>query len=916
MYPYIYQINLCSNSNRDETTFDPTPAPAALDALNHALSPEKSASSHPAVNLAVNGGVDADIHSSPAPPAVVMPPPDVPADSLPAELSSSSSNDPDSSHFDTDTTPNELPQVSVPEPTRYSDSILDSTIDALVEDSSAPSTFPPVVDSQESDIRDTTPPPPAAQEPAAKTQPETESAGLAVNSNGVSPPLVEATENNSTAALTLAASTLGLSQPSDLQSPTAEPKQQPPSDLEADVVMKSGSPLPTQPVPDASPVDQPDTEMANTSQPPSTKVAREREDDGEDEPSAKRAKTDDEAESQGPASGALATPQIGEAAPAKSDADPITSYQSKEIIKILKNVLRTNDGKNFRAPVTILWPVIADTYNAKISNPIDLGTIETKIREGKYESMGAFKADMQLLADNARTFNGDVHTVTKSGESVRISVLTKTAAIPPEPTAVPKAPKKQVKRSTPVAEAAPRAASARRPSRSAGSGTAPGPSAPTFALDPSTSTPLIRRDSTKNDGGRPKREIHPPKNKDLPYSVRPKGRKYASELRYCEETLNEMKKPKHAAFASAFYVPVDPVALNIPNYFTTIKNPMDLSTITKKLQSGAYQKFKDFESDVQLIFSNCYKFNPPGNPVREMGKQLEAVFNEKWAAKQQWLASHAPSAFSPTSSAAESGDEESEEEEEAENVPQSSAASGLSKRLIEEQRKLITLISAKKPDQALIQLQQEMVAIVQAKVDQENAKASSGSKKKTTKGKGPKAAKKPAAKKAAGGSGKKSGSNNRGKYMGTLEKEVISAGLASLPDTVAESVLTMIKNDKPDVDVSFPHQITNHVLTSMQTAADGTLELDIDVINPATLWKIYGLIQQYAPDVEAEIRKQMVEREAPRTLAKPAQKKKNKPMSKTEQERKIEQLRNSVQEFERHTSGSQEPVIPSKSSPS
>lgn len=84
------------------------------------------------------------------------------------------------------------------------------------------------------------------------------------------------------------------------------------------------------------------------------------------------------------------------------------------------------------------------------------------------------------------------------------------------------------------------------------------------------------------------------------------------------------------------------------------------------------------------------------------------------------------------------------------------------------------------------------------------------------------------------------------------------------------------------------------------------------MISPNTLWKIHALILQYAPDVEAAIKKQMSEKEAPRTLAKPATKKKNKPMSKTEQERKIEQLRNSMQEFERHTSGSQEPVLPSK----
>jgi bromodomain-containing factor 1 len=54
----------------------------------------------------------------------------------------------------------------------------------------------------------------------------------------------------------------------------------------------------------------------------------------------------------------------------------------------------------------------------------------------------------------------------------------------------------------------------------------------------------------------------------------------------------------------------------------------------------------------------------------------------------------------------------------------------------------------------------------------------------------------------------------------------------------------------------------------------------------------------------------MAERENPRALAKPASKKKNKPMSKYEQERKIEQLKSSVQQFEKQ--GSHSPVLPSE----
>ena len=68
--------------------------------------------------------------------------------------------------------------------------------------------------------------------------------------------------------------------------------------------------------------------------------------------------------------------------------------------------------------------------------------------------------------------------------------------------------------------------------------------------------------------------------------------------------------------------------------------------------------------------------------------------------------------------------------------------------------------------------------------------------------KAPKAVKKAApVKKAAA---PKKGGSQKQKYMGTLEKETISAGLMSLPDDVSGIVLDMIKADQPAVDVRPP----------------------------------------------------------------------------------------------------------------
>ncbi|KAI5180795.1 hypothetical protein NEOKW01_1079 [Nematocida sp. AWRm80] len=46
-----------------------------------------------------------------------------------------------------------------------------------------------------------------------------------------------------------------------------------------------------------------------------------------------------------------------------------------------------------------------------------------------------------------------------------------------------------------------------------------------------------------------------------------------------------------------------------PEYYTLIKNPMDLSKISKKLHQQEYSSEMEFISDLDLIWSNCFEFN-------------------------------------------------------------------------------------------------------------------------------------------------------------------------------------------------------------------------------------------------------------------------------------------------------------------
>lgn len=93
------------------------------------------------------------------------------------------------------------------------------------------------------------------------------------------------------------------------------------------------------------------------------------------------------------------------------------------------------------------------------------------------------------------------------------------------------------------------------------------------------------------------------------------------QLKWFAQFIKNMKKKKDAFI---FLNPVDPVALNIPTYFTVIQNPMDISTIEKKLKT--YKSIKEAQADVDLMLENCFAFNGPVSPVTLMAKNLQSWY--------------------------------------------------------------------------------------------------------------------------------------------------------------------------------------------------------------------------------------------------------------------------------------------------
>lgn len=546
------------------------------------------------------------------------------------------------------------------------------------------------------------------------------------------------------------------------------------------------APSPALPAETTSPVmeteGQPKDQVMQDAPSSPAKVAREREeDDVEDGPAAKRSKTEEDATTdfKVPERPAINTQVNGTHTEApQTSAPPMTQLQHKHCMRTIQNVKRIQSSTAFRQPVDYVMLNIP-SYPSVISKPMDLKTLEENLKESKYPTVEAFTADFNQIVQNCETFNGRESTFTKSAYEMKASFDKNMAKIPgPDVTEPSPADRKKKAILPPAAKATP----ARRESRSSLPGSARSPvsagSPQTFALNPQ-GVPLIRRDSTFGDG-RPKREIHPPAPRDLPYAnQKPKKKKYQWELRFCEKVLSELSKPKYNHVSWPFMTAVDPVALNIPTYHSIIKKPMDFGTMKTKLDHGEYENAKEFEADARQVFQNCYRFNPSTDPINHTGHQFESIFDTEWAKKRDWIEANTPG--SGPQSAGSSEAEDSDEEEEVEYEEEGEHETQLSK------------------------LQQQIAAMSrQVELITQKKKSPPVSSKKATKGAKPvrKDTKKAAApakaeKKAASKPAKK----EKTPYVTYEQKQDISNRINSLSEAKMATALRIIRDNMPNLQV-------------------------------------------------------------------------------------------------------------------
>jgi transcription initiation factor TFIID subunit 2 len=58
-----------------------------------------------------------------------------------------------------------------------------------------------------------------------------------------------------------------------------------------------------------------------------------------------------------------------------------------------------------------------------------------------------------------------------------------------------------------------------------------------------------------------------------------------------------------------------------------IQRPMDLGTISAKLENGMYASRQGFVADVKLVIKNALSFNRPGEGMYNIAKAFERYWN-------------------------------------------------------------------------------------------------------------------------------------------------------------------------------------------------------------------------------------------------------------------------------------------------
>ncbi|KAI8874024.1 Bromodomain-containing protein, partial [Ramicandelaber brevisporus] len=297
----------------------------------------------------------------------------------------------------------------------------------------------------------------------------------------------------------------------------------------------------------------------------------------------------------------------------------IPQNQYRYLAAIINQLKRHRDAGPFLKPVDIVALSIPEYPNI-IKNPMDLGTAEDKLTSNQYYNADEVLADIRLIFNNCYKFNGRDSPVSKMAATLERSFNQQLHNLP---------------------RVGDTGGSPGAANDFAGNGV--GSSAAGTGGGGGSGTDARGRRITQTPSNRYEAAVATPVNK--------KGRASDPQLKFCGVMIRDFFKRNHNPYALPFHYPVDWRAMNIPDYPFVVKKPMDMSTMRKKIEERHYADASEFEADFRLMLNNCFTYNPPGNPVHQFGRQLEAVFNEKWKDLPPKLEPPPPPAPLPTPTA-------------------------------------------------------------------------------------------------------------------------------------------------------------------------------------------------------------------------------------------------------------------------
>ncbi|XP_036974205.1 bromodomain-containing protein 3-like isoform X1 [Acanthopagrus latus] len=310
-------------------------------------------------------------------------------------------------------------------------------------------------------------------------------------------------------------------------------------------------------------------------------------------------------------------------------------------LKFMQNVVIKSLWKHqfawpFYQPVDAVALGLSD-YHKIITSPMDLGTIKKRLENNYYWSASECMQDFNTMFTNCYIYNKPTDDIVLMALALEKVFLQKVAQMAREEVEViPQIAKGKGKKSSSPGGQNPTATTC-------SSATTPtSESSLSYASSSPSSVPRTSQSSPKKTGLKRKSGATTDSSSTAisglsELSERRMRRRTSQDgrpneqLKFCNDILKEMLSKKHVAYAWPFYKPVDAVALQLHDYHDIIKYPMDLSTVKKKMDRGEYQDAQGFAADIRLIFSNCYKYNPPHHDVNALARKLQSVFEQRFA---------------------------------------------------------------------------------------------------------------------------------------------------------------------------------------------------------------------------------------------------------------------------------------------